>query len=472
LSVASCQEGPEEPEGVTIRAGVAIRDITPSFETYTDENDNCLYDPGEPYEDLNGNGELDSLYVGGFGARQPTGVHDPLWARTLALEVGQEIFTFTSVDTLGFSSGRMEDIRIRVWRDLLDHGIRCPTEHMIMSSTHSHQTPDTIGIFGPNLQKGWDEEYLQLLVDRASESIVEAVVGLQPAELFITGTEAGEGFVVDLRPPDITDPYVGILQARTPRGEVIATLTTIANHPEAIFGSSCLISSDFPHYFREKLEDEAGGTAVYFSADLGMMQSPAKIGDRGFARAQTIGEAYADKVTEALDGAVPYSPEELSVAFLFDTVTLPLSSEELRWAIELDILEGYGEYLYESDEPPCQDSYGCFDVPIVMLRLGDVLTVVTLPGEMTPELVIGGIYRTDDCTGPFPDAPPEPHLMAHIETPQRLLFGLAQAEMGYIYPKMTYDPDSSNSYTNSAGPDTAMYLLTGMTEMLDRLNRD
>jgi hypothetical protein len=96
--------------------------------------------------------------------------------------------------------------------------------------------------------------------------------------------------------------------------------------------------------------------------------------------------------------------------------------------------------------------------------------MITIPGEMTPELVIGGIYRTEDCTGPFPDAPAEPHLMAHIETPHRFLFGLAQAEMGYIYPKMTYDPDRSASYTNSAGPDTAMYLLTGMTGMLDRLN--
>jgi len=465
-----CLEDDTQPVQ-TIRAGAGIMDVTPSFEPYTDQNGNLLYDPGEPFEDLDDDGELDSLYVGGFGARQPTGVHDPLWARTVALELGGEIFTFTSVDTLGFSAGRMDAIRIKVWRRLLELDIKCPTEHMIFSSTHSHQTPDTIGIFGPaDLLKGWDEDYLQLLVDQATESVVAAVESLEPAELVITSAEAGEGYVIDLRVPDIIDPYVGILQARSPEGPVIATMIAIANHPEAVFGSNAEISSDFPHYLREKLEAEIGGTAVYFSSDLGMMQSPARIGDHGFERARVIGEAYADKIMEALADPLPEKPEDLVPKFLIDTVTVALGSEELRWAIDLNILEGYGDYLYESEDPPCAGSYGCFDIPIAMLRLGDLLTMITLPGEMTPELVIGGIYRPDDCTGPYPEAPAEPHLMAHIETPQRFLFGLANAEMGYIYPKMTFDPARSSAYDNSAGPDTAMLLMTGMTDMLDRLN--
>jgi hypothetical protein len=460
-----------EPDPDPILAGAAIADVTPWFEPFVDENQNRVFDAGESFDDLDGDGQLDTLWIGGFGDRQPTGVHDALWARTVALKLSSGTYSFTSIDTLGLSTGRMDAARLKAWRELMDMGIELPIGNMVIASTHSHQTPDTIGIFGPDLiTPGWDADYLDLVVERTAASIVEAASRLEPVRLVITTVEAGEGYVVDLRPPDIIDPAVGILQARTPEGRVVATLASIANHPEAVFGRSLEISSDFPHYFRQRVENRLGGIAIYFSADLGMMQSPAKIGEPGYERARVVGEAYADLVSDAAEGADPYPAADLAARSLSDTVTVGLSSLELRWAVDLDVLEGLKDYIYDSDQPPCAESYGCFDVPVFMLRLGDVLTLVTIPGEMTPELVVGGIVRPPDCTGPFPDAPAEPVLMDHLGTGHRFLMGLAQAEMGYIYPKMTYDPDRSSAYGNSAGPDTAMQVMTGMVEMLDRLN--
>jgi hypothetical protein len=142
---------------------------------------------------------------------------------------------------------------------------------------------------------------------------------------------------------------------------------------------------------------------------------------------------------------------------------------ELYLAIHEEIAEGYLESIYQSLEPPCAEAYACFDAPIKSLRLGEELTLVTIPGEITPELVVGGITRPVDSTGPYPDAPAEPVLADHLATRYRFLIGLAGAEMGYIYPKMTYDPDKTYSYRHGPGPSLAEHLMPALVDMLDAL---
>ncbi len=206
--------------------------------------------------------------MGEMGPRQPTGVLDDLWARAVAFEFGGGepgrgvgrsdkpiTFVIVAVDTLGVSMRRAGAIRRRVVK-AAPAGLDVAAERIPVAATHTHAGPDTIGIFGPDdLTAAWDGGYLDVIEDQATAAALEALGSLREARLSFAEGSCGAGCVVDADPPDHTDPYVGILQARDPgNGEVITTLVSVANHPEALWGRNTLISSDFPHVVRERLE--------------------------------------------------------------------------------------------------------------------------------------------------------------------------------------------------------------------------
>ncbi len=459
--------------GGPVRVGVGQRPVTPEFEPYVDLNDNLKWDPGEPFEDHDDDQTLDTLWMGGLGPRQPTGVLDDLWARAVAFDFGGKAVVLVAVDTLGVSMRRADAIRRRVVKGA-PAGLDLSPERIVVAATHTHAGPDTIGIFGPDdLVAAWDSAYLDFMEEQAVAAALEALGSLREARLSYAKGECGAQCVVDADPPDHTDPTVGVLQARNAKdGEVIATLVSVANHPEALWGRNTLISSDFPHVTRERVEAAEGGMAVYVSADLGLMQTPAKDVPEGTQRMEHIGNLYADAVLAALDNAVEVPPGA-SVTFGHATIPTRLDNVGLYVAVQLDIAEGYREYLYWIEDDPMCGDLGCLDVPATVLRLGDVATLVTVPGEVVPELVTGEITTPWELGEAlvYPDAPHEPALVDHLATPGRFVVGLANAEVGYLYPKCTYAPAAIGSQIHGGGPDAAMSFMTGLASLLDAVNK-
>jgi len=465
-------------DGTAISAGVGLTLITPSFEGYTDQNLNLVWDEGEPFDDKNDNGKLDTLYLGGMGLRQPTGLHDDLTARALALSFGGRVVVILELDALGVSIKRMDAIRARVLQEL-PPDVDLVAERIWVANTHTHSAPDTIGIFGPEeileggkMKGSYDEAYLQLVVERGAEAVLAAVADLRPATLAATHALCGEGFVVDADPPLHTDPYVGILQAREAGGDaVIATFVTVANHPETLWTDDTEISADFPHVLRTRLEAEIGGLSLYASADEGLMQTPAKELDPGFLRMELIGNRYADAVLAALPAAIDL-PLDATVTYGRATIPTELENVELYAGVQLEIAEGYKDYLYFIKKDPLCGKLGCLDLPVMALRLGDLVTLLSLPGEVVPELVTGDITVPTELGAAvlYPDAPLEPVLKDHLATADRFLIGLCNAEVGYLFPKVTYAPSEIWSQRHGPGPNAAMSVFTGVAALLDEQN--
>ena len=454
----------EPPGDLPVVAGAARTLITPDFEPYTDENGNGHWDEGEPFEDLDDDGALDTLELGGFGWRHPTGVHDDLWCRAVALRVHGEWLVLVAVDTLGLGIGRVKGIQDKILERLGAPEV-LPRERLVVASTHSHAVPDSIGIFG---EEGVDKDYLAWIEVQAAEAAVQALLAAEEAELVVTHGDAPE-LVRDIDPPEIKDPLVSILQARRPGGEVIATLVSIANHPECTWSHNTLVSADFPYYLLSAVEADQGGMGVYFSGALGLMQSPETLGEEGFERAGIIGAGYAEHVLAALDVAAPAAPEDLTPSFGYVEVQAALENPELYIGLAEGIVDGYKGYIYLTGEPPC-DFFGCLDLPLAAWKLGDLVTLVTLPGELTPELIVGGITTPPGYGGLYPDAPLEPVLADHLATSERFIIGLAGMEAGYIYPKMTHEPAEHFSQSHAPGPNMAMAVMTALTAMVDGLD--
>lgn len=462
-------DGAEATPLAPILAGVGMTNIDPYFETYTDVNGNHRWDPEEPFDDKNQNGQLDTLWMGGFGVRQPTGSHDPLTARAVAMRIHGDTYVFIALDTLGFGLRRVKAVK----EGLVSRYGLDPAK-LFIASIHTHQAPDTIGVFAPNHIPGWDEQYLSLVVERAIEAGVMAIENMRPAHILITSA-SGEGLARDINEPVILDPYVGILQVVSASGgESIATMVTIANHPEAAWANNTLLSADYPYYLREKIEKEIGGLALYFSADIGLMQTPLDtLAPEGFERARVVGETYAERIIQAIKAAQPLPDEEVMPYFGNTSVTVELQNVFLALAVATDVADGFKEYLYqvEGDGLCGSNGFGCMDLEAPVLRLGNFTTIICVPAEVTPELVIGGIKAPTTYQSRFPDAPLEPIVMDHVNTPHRFFMGLCGTEVGYLYPKITFNMDAVFGQTDGPGPDCARMYLEGLIKVLDDVNK-
>lgn len=101
------------PKDAPLLAGVAQRDITPdltAYDPWTDADGDSKFDPdrGDTYEDRNGNGDFDFVWLGGFSANRPAqGINDPLSSRALALRHGDRTVVLVTIDSVGLTHERL-----------------------------------------------------------------------------------------------------------------------------------------------------------------------------------------------------------------------------------------------------------------------------------------------------------------------------------------------------------------------------
>src|SRR5262249_17900344 len=106
------------------------------------------------------------VYVAGFGHnRKATKGHDPLFARAVVLAHGKEKIALASIDVVGFFLPYVENVRKEL------PGI----SYVLVSSTHNHEGPDTLGLWGMNpFTSGVDPDYLALVEKQIVKAVKEA----------------------------------------------------------------------------------------------------------------------------------------------------------------------------------------------------------------------------------------------------------------------------------------------------------
>lgn len=241
------------------------------------------------------------VWMAGYGTgRRATGVHDPLWARAVAFRSGDKTIVLVSLDLVGYFYPEVEKIRGILPKKL---GIT----HLVVSATHGHEGPDTMGIWGPiPFVTGVRRDYMTKVRTTVIRLVEEVVQGLRPARMKMATVVAPvDGVVGDHRDPVIFEDdlsVIGIEDAQD--GAPIATVVNWACHPETLGSGNTLITSDFPNYLREEVEREAGGVCVFLSGALGGMMTPEPpAGLEGFEAARHVGETVGKAAVKAMSVA-------------------------------------------------------------------------------------------------------------------------------------------------------------------------
>jgi hypothetical protein len=474
------------PSAGGLEVGVAKRDITPELDLYdswTDVDGNGRYEPrrGDTYTDRNGNGRFDAVWLAGFNNNRPAQrVHDPLWVRAVALRNNGVTVVMVTIDSIGIFYEKFIAIRKSIDPAL---GI----DHVMFSSTHNHEAPDTMGIWSYSpLRPLFDHNYMAFLQTMCKDAVEEAVRNLQPADMLCAELELEpEGFVRDSRLPEVYDRKLcTVLFTERGTDHTIATVVSWGNHPETLGGDNTAITSDFPHYWREGVEkgvpppngaDGLGGMCLYFQGMVGGlmtqlgMEVPHRDGvqvfkEASFDKAQALGENLALKTLEALRSDAAWHNEDPRLAVAAKTIYLPVDGL-FKYAIMLGLLHP-GYY------------WGKAKTEINVIRIGD-LEILTVPGELYPEIGDGGVEAPEGRD--YAIEPQEvPPLRGQMAGRMNMIIGLANDEIGYIIPKSQWDTKPPFAYgrekpqygeQNSPGPDVAPALHRECLELLDRMHK-
>jgi hypothetical protein len=454
-----------------IRAGFAAISITPEIvDTWNDVDGNARYEPkkGDTFNDNNGNGKFDAFWLAGFqNRRAANGVHDSIWARTVIIEDGTSRIALVSLDAIGFFHDQVVEVRKRLPKNL---GI----DYCMIAATHVHETPDLMGIWGSSeFRNGVNKDYLEWVINQTVKSVESAVLELEPVSLhFSMNEDDAVHLVTDTRKPIVHDPGIYIIQAKREDGSTKGTMVSWANHPETLWNKNLLITSDFPHFFRKGIEEASGGICVYFNGAIGGLitthpsvpiihpETGEEILKPGFDKAEAQGMILAGIALTAMQNSTD-SITHGAIGLRVKTFTLPFKNKLFRLAAAIGVLD--------------RGMTGWWKVRTEMaaFTIGPA-SFLTIPGEIYPEIVNGGIEAPEGQD--FKISPVEvPPLRDLMPGKFKFVIGMANDELGYFIPKSQWDHKAPWLYNaeketygeiNSLGPETAPLIHRQASEII------
>ncbi|MER3472877.1 MAG: hypothetical protein C4335_02330 [Armatimonadota bacterium] len=353
-------------------------------------------------------------YLAGYSANRPAEeIHDDLYASAVVIQSGDTKLAIVSCDLLGLLYPAVQDIRSKV--------TSVPADHIIITATHTHSGPDSIGLWGQPEQgvSGVDKEWYAQMKQKVADAIEEAAKNLQPAVLRAGSAEGVPGVSRNVRVAEILDTSIAVLQVRRASdNKTIATIVNYAVHPELMNIRS--LTSDIVHYMRQTIEGAEGGIALFLNGAQGGMVTVDSPGN-DWKECERVGTALGQAALSALKNATEI--KQAPIAVQRAEVSIPLENERFKQAARAGL---FPEPVLQTDEVTTE---------VMHVTLGPV-EMVTIPGEALPNIGF--------------------QLKRHMKGTPKLVIGLANDELGYIlteadYGLKLYEYETSMSVGEKAG---------------------
>lgn len=449
-AAAGTQHAPTVPQAALFQVGAASVSINPTY----------------------------PVYLGGYGGGPAGGTlrrHvDPLTGqpenftvRAISIAARGQVVELARVDSQGWFAGYQEgpygisNVRSTVAAFLRAHGIAgaVPAD-IVISSLHEHAAPTIMGIWGPPQH---NLAYLKSVATAAEQALEQAFLAARPATLawaagnapWIATTTLARGNTQEGWPMDGSMFALWARDART--GATIATYLEEPGYPNIVNGNqdliptkpgeppATLLSTDFPSYVQDYLQQRLGGLALVASGTLGGQPGPLQddtapspdlppvtigghtyLQTRGFDDALHMGELLGNLAMGILGQAHPFVTASVAAAQRY--VPAPVTGALLAAGIDVAPLDGGALWsaaggdslLYPIDRstaPPYQLGPSVLGTWVTGLRIGHVL-ILTEPGEF-----FGSIHQAWNTAV---------HGAAGV-----FVIGMAQDQLGYNYPAYT-----------------------------------
>ncbi|MHB8439057.1 MAG: hypothetical protein ACYDD4_07830 [Acidimicrobiales bacterium] len=438
-------------------AVVGLANVARSNHSALADNTASLYCVGAAKADITPTAAMISagnFYLGGYGIGpvHPAGsVLRPIYSRAIAIGVPNAGGTCPGAagDQVVIGADDLQGHFLAYqqgpygFADMASHiqsTLGIPASHILLQSTHTHNGPDDLGVWG-----GVPDSYLAEVTSQTESAITQAVGAEQLATVKWATTDMSA-----YSHPDTTagpsDNTMRMLQATSEStGAVIATMLNFSTHA-TIYGPLDEVSPDWPGATASYLEgDQVGNLGTGYPGSVAVVtvgamgeSHPSGVPTGGAAPngplntdnnfpADYYGDAvgYMGMVALASPAQTHVLTGPAQVNGVSSTLNVVNNNPVLLAAIALPV-PGY--HIYRADTPP----YGAGDVLTTeaqMLRVGD-LAMMAAPGEPYPSI--------------------EFTLSKEISAPVVFPFGLANDQLGYIEQANDY-PSAMQCSTTDEG---------------------
>ncbi len=239
-----------------------------------------------------------------------TGIHDDLYARTLALSDGTLSLAIVCLDLPGLDLKLVDMIRQAVWE-----GCRLPAGQLMLNTTHTHSAPNTIP-WGHLAQTRRNRAWEQEMVGKVAEAVTQAIQGMRPAALNAGWGEVLIGFnrrlsnpngtemVANAQGPNASEVSVLRVDSLEPK-QPIAVLFSHAAHAVVVHVTSTQVSADYPGFACQEVTRRLGRGAIALFAQgcCGDINVDPLMG--GFEEARRVGEKLGAAAAQAALQAAP-----------------------------------------------------------------------------------------------------------------------------------------------------------------------
>ncbi len=379
---------------------------------------------------------------GGMGKPNPVREkRGDLTARAIVLRKGEVTVAVVSLDVIGFPSVLGDRVRKQVGR--------IPAENILIGSTHTHSAPDCYAFPDGKGGHTGDLAYIDSVCKKAAEAVNEAIDRLRPARIKVATGEARGKIAYNYYAPDLYDRRMSVIRAVDPQGQTIATLVNYAIHPEVLGNSVGILSPDLIGPLCAKVEEQAGGVALFMNgAQGGMITADNRDLDRPkdtqravwndtrrWEECLRIGHLMADEARRLIQDA----PEQEDPTLFCDSIAVRFPVESKRmWAV---VLGSPLKYPHNDDQSVTSR--------INLVHVGNA-QILTIPGEALPNI---GFY-----------------LKRKMRGEHNLLFGLTNDAFGYILTKVDFQSFPRYDYVSqtSLGEMTGEILIEKSLEFINK----
>lgn len=408
-------------------------------------------------------------YTGGYFTQKVNGAFDDQKAVAIALNDGSGRGTtiFVSIDGIGVANGDVRAIREAAKQKLNEKGIENNINAININATHCHTVIDTQGIgldllpkifrsFFVGADRSMDTEFLEVMIDRAADAIVEAYTNIETGSLYYfetagMGKDDEHGLYADDEYPYLvnkryyTEGYQHLFACfkfiPDNKASAATIIANIGAHPTIVDESTKLLSADFPAFMEEKIN----GAGMNFMFIQGA-QAPVSVNKWADVPASTIGEVD-EKV------AVNPTAEDYKTAILYgyEYARLILEAQDSLKEIEPILNVRMTEYVvsletglfaYGATEgfigtTTVKDSSSKTGYSVITeagyIEIGKDIVLLTAPGEIVPQLIYGNIVSAEESySGTEWTYEATAKLIPEGKTV--LVMGLCNDAIGYILP--------------------------------------
>lgn len=348
---------------------------------------------------------------------------DDMYVRTIWIDdmSGRGGVSISVVDSIGMSNKEVNEIRA----SLSEFARKSNTRAINVLFTHVHSAVDTQGLWGRGICSGRNKKYMVYLKQKIAESVLDAYNNAMEGKLYY-GKVMTEGMIHDNRYPYVHDDNLVRMRFVPDNGTNELYILNIGCHPEQLGKPNHKISADWPCYMGRTIYEKKGAEFIFINGAIGAITS---------VGLHDVFAGTLDGESSMIEFGIKMGEYALSIAdeceiipkLSFDTYRFNMPAENKTFSIAKKfglitnhIIKVKGKaHKYE------------FPTEVSLMVMGCV-KIILLPGELFPELAIGGLLSSDESANGTEY--PRSTLYELLGSGEKLIFGLSNDEIGYIIP--------------------------------------